>query len=169
MEARHAWSMACPEEDPPKDPAPSEVQTQWDGPLCERTQKGLLESCGSETERTLLLAVSERESGFWLQAYPSVSIGTLIVVPTTHNNPNAVQFRAAYKKLLIRAEIRYKGFGNCVPLQQINILTCSGKNPSKPIKRLTEKQSFVEVPEDHSDFRLRPREKVGLLQIYAKC
>lgn len=85
------------------------------------------------------------------------------------NNPNAVQFRAAYKKLLIRAEMRYKGFGNCVPLQQINILTCSGKNPSKPIKRLTEKQSFVEVPEDHSDFRLRPREKVGLLQIYAKC
>lgn len=46
-----------------------------------------------------------------------------------NNNPNAVQFRAAYKKLLVRAEIRDDGIGNCTPLEQITILTCSSKNP----------------------------------------
>lgn len=68
-----------------------------------------------------------------------------------NNNPNAVQFRAAYKKLLIRAEIRDGGVGNCVPLEQVNILTCSSKNPVESINELTEKQSLVEIDEDHSD------------------
>lgn len=42
-----------------------------------------------------------------------------------HNdNPSCLLFRTAYKELLIRAEIREGGIGNCVPLQQINILNC---------------------------------------------
>lgn len=40
-----------------------------------------------------------------------------------HNdNPSCLYFRSAYKKLLIRAEIREGGLGNCIPLQQLNIL-----------------------------------------------
>lgn len=68
-----------------------------------------------------------------------------------NNNPNAMQFRAAYKKLLIRTELREGGVGNCVSLKQINILTCSSKNPVETINDLTEKQSLVEIDEDHSD------------------
>ena len=41
-----------------------------------------------------------------------------------HNdNPTVRQFRAAYKRLIIRAEIREGGLGNCVPLEEIPILT----------------------------------------------
>lgn len=69
-----------------------------------------------------------------------------------NNNPNAVQFRAAFKRLLIRAEIRDGGVGSCIPLEQINILTCSSKvGPVTTINNLTEKKSFVEIPEDDSD------------------
>lgn len=68
-----------------------------------------------------------------------------------NNNPNAVQFRAAYKRLLIRAEIRDTGLGNCIPLEQINILNCSSRNPVETINYLTEKNCFVDIPEDHSD------------------
>lgn len=31
----------------------------------------------------------------------------------------------AYKRILIHAEVREHGVGNCVPLQKINILKCS--------------------------------------------
>lgn len=68
-----------------------------------------------------------------------------------NNNPNAVQFRAAFKRLLIRAEIRDGGVGNCVPLEQVNILTCSSRiDPVASINDLTNKKSLIEVPEDNS-------------------
>lgn len=41
-----------------------------------------------------------------------------------NNNPSCLHFWTAYKKLSIRAEICNGGIGNCVPLQQINILNC---------------------------------------------
>lgn len=67
-----------------------------------------------------------------------------------NNNPNAVQFRAAFKRLLIRAEIR-GGNGNCVPLEQINILTCSSKtDPVTTINDLTANKTLIEIPEDDS-------------------
>ncbi|CAB3242047.1 unnamed protein product [Arctia plantaginis] len=68
-----------------------------------------------------------------------------------NNNPNAVQFRAAYKKLLIRGDIRGRGIGNCITLEQINILTCSSKNPVNAINELSQQTDFVEIPEDDSD------------------
>lgn len=42
-----------------------------------------------------------------------------------NDNPTAKQFIAAYKKLLVYCEIKDNGLGNCVPLQEINILNCS--------------------------------------------
>lgn len=68
-----------------------------------------------------------------------------------NNNPDAIQFRAAYKKLLVRAEIRDGGIGNCTPLEQISILTCSSKNPITALNELTEKESYAEITEDDSD------------------
>lgn len=62
-----------------------------------------------------------------------------------NNNPNAVQFKAAYKRLLIRAEIRDHGIGNCIPLEQISILNCpSTDEPVKNINKLTDRHILIE-------------------------
>lgn len=43
-----------------------------------------------------------------------------------HNdNPNAIQFKGAYRKLLSRMELQVGETGNCVPLEAISVLTCS--------------------------------------------
>jgi len=42
-----------------------------------------------------------------------------------NNNPTARQFKSAFKKLLIHAEVRDGGLGNCIPLEQIGILNWS--------------------------------------------
>ncbi|CAH2087580.1 unnamed protein product [Euphydryas editha] len=69
-----------------------------------------------------------------------------------HLATKIVQFRAVYKKLLIRAEIREGGvFENCIPLRQINILTCSSTNPLTSINQLSQTSEFAEIPEDDSD------------------
>ncbi|KAF2890196.1 hypothetical protein ILUMI_15977, partial [Ignelater luminosus] len=36
-----------------------------------------------------------------------------------------MQFKAAFKKLLIHTEIRDSGTGNCIPLEYVSILHCS--------------------------------------------
>lgn len=47
-----------------------------------------------------------------------------------NNNPTARQFKSAFKKLLIHAEVRDGGLGNCIPLEQIGILYWSStKDP----------------------------------------
>lgn len=62
-----------------------------------------------------------------------------------NNNPNAIQFKAAYKRLLIRAEIREHGVGNCIPLEQISILNCPSTNdPIKNINMLTDRNILIE-------------------------
>lgn len=44
-----------------------------------------------------------------------------------NNNPTARQFAAAYKWLTVRAEVRQGGVGNCIPLEEIPILTESSR------------------------------------------
>lgn len=50
-----------------------------------------------------------------------------------NNNPTAQQFMGSYKRLLVRSEIREGGMGNCVPLEQINVLVCSSRNHNAEI------------------------------------
>lgn len=45
-----------------------------------------------------------------------------------NNNPTSRQFSSAYKKILIHAEVRDEGAGNCIPLEQINILNVASTN-----------------------------------------
>lgn len=45
-----------------------------------------------------------------------------------NNNPSVRQFTAAYKRLLVRAEIREGGLGNCIPLEEIPILVGSSRS-----------------------------------------
>lgn len=45
-----------------------------------------------------------------------------------NNNPNAVQFRAAYKKSLNHLELRSSFSGNCIPLDNYTILNSTSEN-----------------------------------------
>ncbi|XP_072947725.1 uncharacterized protein [Epargyreus clarus] len=74
-EARDAWSEACPGVSPPLDLT---VQRLWDEPLCRKTHTSLLDSSTCSAERARLLAVSVKESGFWLHAIPSSNLGTVL-------------------------------------------------------------------------------------------
>lgn len=56
-----------------------------------------------------------------------------------NNNPNVVQFKSAYKKILNHLELKNNFSGNCVPLEKINVL-CS-TNDSDHIK-IINKSSF---------------------------
>lgn len=63
-----------------------------------------------------------------------------------------MQLKAAFKRLQIRSEIRDGGLGNCIPLEQINILNCTSKiNPTSTLNQLTDKNTFIDIPEDDSD------------------
>lgn len=42
-----------------------------------------------------------------------------------NNNPTARQFKSAYKKIMVNSQIKDRGFGNCVALEDISILNCS--------------------------------------------
>lgn len=42
-----------------------------------------------------------------------------------NNNPTAIQFETAYKRLIVHGEIKHLNSGDCVPLEDINILTFS--------------------------------------------
>lgn len=50
-----------------------------------------------------------------------------------NNNPTARQFMGAYKRLMVRGEVREGGMGNCIPLEQIPVLVASSRtNYSSP-------------------------------------
>lgn len=49
-----------------------------------------------------------------------------------NNNPTARQFMGAYKRLLVRGEVREGGVGNCIPLEQISVLVASSRIKHKP-------------------------------------
>jgi len=42
-----------------------------------------------------------------------------------NKNPTARQFKSAYKKLLVNTQIKDRGLGNCMALEDIPILNCS--------------------------------------------
>lgn len=69
-----------------------------------------------------------------------------------NNNPTALQFKTAYKKLLIRAEIRSNGIGNCIPLEDIPVLCVSStvQKINSSVSRRFEYISTtdIDVPED---------------------
>ncbi|XP_061706793.1 uncharacterized protein LOC133517477 [Cydia pomonella] len=74
-EARNVWSLTCGNTDPPSNPC---SQRQWDEPLCRLVRNSLVDTSTGTADRARLLATAEWESGLWLQALPSPSIGTLI-------------------------------------------------------------------------------------------
>jgi hypothetical protein len=53
-----------------------------------------------------------------------------------NDNPTSKRFKNAYRKILVNAEIREDGLGNCVPLEQIPILRVSSRKAVEDIINL---------------------------------
>jgi hypothetical protein len=45
-----------------------------------------------------------------------------------NNNPTSRQFKSAYKKIMVNAQIKDTGLGNCMALEDIPVLNCSSVN-----------------------------------------
>ncbi|CAG9109911.1 unnamed protein product [Plutella xylostella] len=58
--------------------AKTEKTRLWDEPICRQVQENLLETATSPADRARLMASAEPESGHWLRALPSASVGTLL-------------------------------------------------------------------------------------------
>ncbi|CAG4948590.1 unnamed protein product [Colias eurytheme] len=77
-----------------------------------------------------------------------------------NNNPTALQFVSAYKRLLVHGELKNITTGNCIPLDNINILTCNSNSICRKINSSRERilamndesldvDSIVDLPEGH--------------------
>ncbi|XP_052741445.1 uncharacterized protein LOC128198735 [Bicyclus anynana] len=74
-EALESWKVRCPNVDIPKERT---TQKLWDAPLVQLTHENLVQNLTSAVDRARLLALSEKESGYWLHALPSKNLGTLL-------------------------------------------------------------------------------------------
>lgn len=50
-----------------------------------------------------------------------------------NNNLTTCQFKSAFKKILMHAEVRVEGLGNCISLDEIGILNHSSSKRKDPI------------------------------------
>lgn len=74
-----------------------------------------------------------------------------------NNNPNTIQFKALYKRILSHLELRSSFSGNCIPLEHIPILTCSSSgilniNSTSGLRAIEadEKKTDIFTPSDKS-------------------
>jgi hypothetical protein len=67
------------------------------------------------------------------QDHKELLFGSIRAHEGHNNNPTARQFKSAFKKLLIHAEVRDSGLGNCIPLEQIGILNWSSFSTKDPV------------------------------------
>lgn len=67
-----------------------------------------------------------------------------------NNNPTTRQFKSAYKKLLVNAQIKDSGLGNCLALQDIPILNCSSLS-SNPVMAINQSRASL-----YKDVQLEP-------------
>ncbi|CAG4989657.1 unnamed protein product [Colias eurytheme] len=69
-----------------------------------------------------------------------------------NDNPNARQLKGIYRKLLCHMELKSAGSGNCVPLENISVLTCSSAlkciNLTTPATRKDDEDES-EMAEEH--------------------
>lgn len=84
------------------------------------------------------------------QDHIELFFGTIRSQGGYNNNPTCRQFMAAYKKILIHAEVREGGAGNCIPLEDINILnvTSRTKPPEQIINESVANRSLVNCIDD---------------------
>jgi len=72
------------------------------------------------------------------QDHIEIFFGTIRSHGGHNNNPTAKQFRAAYRKIVIRTnDVQSFNTGNCIPLEHIDILHYSSSDPIKVINYST--------------------------------
>lgn len=59
-----------------------------------------------------------------------------------NNNPTAIQFKSAFKRLLVHSELKNLNSGNCVPLTDVNILVYS--KPEIAINKTTDRNRLID-------------------------
>lgn len=69
------------------------------------------------------------------QDHLEIFYGSVRAQGGNNNNPTVRQFKSAYKKLLVNAQIKDSGLGNCISLQDIPILNCSSVS-SNPVQAI---------------------------------
>lgn len=68
-----------------------------------------------------------------------------------NNNPTSRQFKSAYKKIMVNAQIKDTGLGNCMALEDIPVLNCSSVND--PITAINNSKCIL-----NSDIDLEPEQ-----------
>lgn len=66
-----------------------------------------------------------------------------------NNNPSALQFKAAYKRLVVHGELKHIQTGNCCPLENINIMTYTYTKFERKINSTLIKLQNIVVDNDH--------------------
>lgn len=65
-----------------------------------------------------------------------------------NNNPNVIQFKGIFKKILQHLEMKSSFLGNCLPLEDITVLTCSSAvhniNSTVSIRNMDEEIDSIE-------------------------
>lgn len=67
-----------------------------------------------------------------------------------NNNPSIKQFHTVYKKLLIRCQIRERGIGNCLPLENLQILQIPS-TPGYSVQQINESTRSAGLTRDNSE------------------
>jgi len=65
-----------------------------------------------------------------------------------NNNPTVRQFKSAFKKILIRSEVRDSALGNCIPVENIMILNCVSTSQKNPIDIIND-TTFNGIYDEH--------------------
>ena len=73
-EARESWKILSDNAETPI----SSLQCLWEHPILEKRSVALLDSAATPKDRARILAVTQPESGAWLNALPSPTLGTLL-------------------------------------------------------------------------------------------
>jgi len=79
-----------------------------------------------------------------------------------NNNPTARQFKAAYLKLLIHADIKQEVIGNCIPLEDVDILISSSvcqKEPENIINE-TNMNYFADITPEPEGYFLKDHDYI---------
>jgi len=77
------------------------------------------------------------------QDHIELFFGTIRSHSSHNDNPTDRQFRSAYRKLLINAKIKDGSLGNCLPLDEINILNCSSATIKDPVDIINDSNAIL--------------------------
>ncbi|CAI6354154.1 unnamed protein product [Macrosiphum euphorbiae] len=82
------------------------------------------------------------------QDHLEIFFGSIRSLGGCNNNTTARQFKSAFKKILIRSEVRDSALGNCIPVENIMILNCVSTSKKNPIDIIND-TTFNGIYDEH--------------------